>query len=275
MRWWERENDNRARRRPRQSGLPREILGLRPSEAYQEPDDAPRIATVYNGLSGRGLWVPFRKSDPEGNRWLDNEPLYIDWSRPSVAWLSTASEARWQGHNYFLTRGVSWTALANHAPMKARFQEPCVFDASSMRLTPLPDVLDPLAFLALLNSNVVSFFKMKFIRHTQTWEIGDLRTLPIVMPTREQADRITQLATLAIRAKRLSFMNELPDHDMVRYVRLLNDDLQRAAPAYLKPAAQLQLVRSADDCLGIIEQAVNWEAEKLYRVEGFGPFDEF
>jgi Uncharacterized conserved protein len=275
LRWWERENDRRATRRPRQPRLPRETLGLRPSETYQEPEDAPRIATIYNGLSGRGLWVPFRKSDPEGNRWVDNEPLYIDWSRPSVEWLSTAREARWQGHNYFLTRGVSWTALANHAAMKARFQEPCVFDASSMRLTPLPDVLDPLAFLALLNSNVVSFFKMKFIRHTQTWEIGDLRTLPIVMPTFEESDRLSELATWAIEAKRLLFASELPDQNMVRNVRLLNEELQEAAPEYLKPAAQLQLVRGADDVLRIIERAVNWEAEKLYGVEGLGPFDEF
>jgi hypothetical protein len=37
---------------------------------------------------------------------------------------------------------------------------------------------------------------------------------------------------------------------------------------------QLRLT-TADDGLAILELAVNWEAEKLYGVEGFGPFDEF
>jgi hypothetical protein len=273
--WWERENEKRRSMRPAISGLPRSVLGLRPSESYEDPEDAPRIATIYNGLSGRGLWVPFRKGDPEGNRWVDNEPLFIDWSSSSVNWLSTASQARWQGHSYFLTSGVTWTAVANHVAMKARFQEPCVFDADSMRLTPIPEVLDPLAFLALLNSDIVSFYKMKFVRHTQKWEIGDLRALPIVMPTSEQAIRLTELAEHAILAKRSSFAGELPDQDLVVYVRALNDELMSNAPSYLRPPAQLQLVRNSEDCLGVIELVVNWEAEKLYGVEGRGPFDEF
>ena len=144
-----------------------------------------------------------------------------------------------------------------------------------MRLTPFPDVLDPLVFLALLNSDVVSFFKMKFIKHTQKWEIGDLRALPIVIPTKAQSKRLRQLAEHAIAAKRLSFSGELPDQSLVAYVRRLNEKLNAEAPAYLRPSAQLRLVRTADDCLGVIERAVSWEAEKLYKVEGLGPFDEF
>ena len=65
--------------------------------------------------------VPFRKGDPVGSRWIDNEPLFIDWSKASVDWLSTASEARWQGHTFFLSPGVCWScsswwvqALATH-----------------------------------------------------------------------------------------------------------------------------------------------------------------
>lgn len=109
--------ENARRKGLRQAAIPRDVLGLRSSEDYTDPADAPRNATIYNGLSGRGQFVPFRKGDPEGNRWLDNEPLYIDWSRASVDWLSTASEARWQGHRYFFTPGITWTAVANHVAM--------------------------------------------------------------------------------------------------------------------------------------------------------------
>jgi hypothetical protein len=89
--------ENAARKRQRLPGIPRDALGLRSAENYSDPADAPRIATIYNGLSGRGQFVPFRKGDPEGNRWVDNEPLFIHWSHENVDWLSTAPEARRQG----------------------------------------------------------------------------------------------------------------------------------------------------------------------------------
>ena len=76
-------------------------LGVHSGEYYYNEDDAPRIATIYSGLSGKRVWVPFRKGDPEGNKWTDIEPLYIKWSNENVSWLSTSPEARWQGQNLF------------------------------------------------------------------------------------------------------------------------------------------------------------------------------
>jgi hypothetical protein len=273
--WWRRENERHSTGRPRRPLVPRTSLGLHSRELYPDPADAPRIATIYNGLSGHAQWVPYRKGDPAGNRWSDNDPLFINWSSESVQWLSTASSARWQGHSLFFTPGVTWTAVANHVAMKARYQEPCVFDADSMRLTPRHDVFDPLAFLSLLNSDVVSFFKMKFVKHTQKWEIGDLRLLPVVMPTSDQSHRLAELARQAMLAKQLSFTGRTPPDDMVSFVRGLARDLLTGAPAYLQPSAQAQLLVTFEDCLNTIGLAVNWEAEMLYGVEGLGPFDEF
>lgn len=267
--------ENASRKKQRKPLVPRDTIGLRSAENYTDPADAPRIATIYNGLSGRGKFVPFRKGDPEGNRWVDNDPLFTDWSKAAVDWLSSAPEARWQGHKFFLTAGVTWTAVANHVAMKARFQEPCVFDADSMRLTPLADVIAPMAFLALLNSDLVSFIKMKFIKHTQKWEIGDLRQIPLVMPTPVQAATLETLANLAASAKHLAFTGQSPSHELASTVRTLGDALEQHAPAYLHPSAQRKLLANAAECLEVIELAVNWEAEKLYGVEALGPFDDF
>ena len=268
QRWVEHQRQNRRK-------ISRDALGLRSSETYSDPADAPRIATIYNGLSGHGQFVPFRKGDPTGNRWLDNEPLFIEWSAANVRWLSEAPEARWQGQKFFFTSGVTWTAVANHVAMKARYQESCVFDADSMRLTPVRGVIHPLAFLALLNSDVVSFFKMRFIKHTQKWEIGDLRQLPLVMPTKAQERRLTELGEWATEAKRLTFTNAAPSNELVAALRDLTKELSACAPVYLRPDAQSQLLATPAACLAVIERAVNWEAEKLYGVEAQGPFDEF
>jgi type I restriction-modification system DNA methylase subunit len=273
--------ENQARKRRKQLPIPRDALGLHSSEDYDEPADAPRVATIYNGLRGHGQFVPFRKGDPEGNRWLDNEPLFIEWSGESVRWFFDNSGRPESGMpvmrnaRLYLTAGVTWTAVANHVPMKARFQEPCVFDADSMRLTPQARVIQPAAFLALLNSDLVSFLKMKFIKHTQKWEIGDLRQVPLVMPTRAQASRLEKLAGLAMAAKRHQFAGQSPTHELAAEVRALGEELFAQAPEYLRPDAQRKLLATATDCLAVLELAVNWEAEKLYGVEGDGPFDEF
>jgi hypothetical protein len=144
-----------------------------------------------------------------------------------------------------------------------------------MRLTPRAGVIEPLAFLALLNSDLVSFIKMKFIKHTQKWEIGDLRQLPLVMPTKAQEKQLKEVAERARDAMRLFFAGTAPANDLVAFVRDVSQKLTASAPAYLRPSAQLKLLHTAADCLAVLELAVNWEAEKLYGVEGLGPFDEF
>lgn len=273
--------ENARRKGLKHSSIPRLVLGLRSSEDYRDPADAPRIATIYNGLSGRGQFVPFRKGDPEGNRWLDNEPLFIDWSRANVLWLFANSGHPEPGmpvirnaHLYF-TGGVTWSLHANHVAVKARLQEPCVFDASGSRLTPAPGLMGAPIFLALLNSDVISFFLKKFIKHNQDVEINDLRMMPLVMPTKAQAERLEMLAIQAMEAKRLTFTAETVPHSLAASVRELSQQLLDSAPAYLRPSAQAILLTTAADCLHILELAVNWEAERLYGVEGLGPFDEF
>jgi hypothetical protein len=95
------------------------------------------------------------------------------------------------------------------------------------------------------------------------------------MPTAAQEKRLKELAERAIEAKRLSFAGAVPPNELAAYVRRLTEELSAHAPGYLRPPAQLRLLSTAADCLGILELAVNWEAEKLYGVEGEGPFDEF
>jgi len=177
-------------------------------------------------------------------------------------------------HLYF-TSGVTWSLHANHVPVKARFQQPCVFDASGSRLTTFKSLMTPEAFLAILNSGVFSYYLKKFIKHNQDVEINDVRMMPVVMPSRAQEKRLDELARWAMDAKRLTFLRTTPTNELAVAVRGLSDEILAKAPAYLHPSAQLKLLHTAADCLAIIELAVNWEAEKLYGVEGMGPFDEF
>ena len=278
--WWQRENEKRKSTRPRTPILPRETLGLRSSENYTNPTDAPRIATIYNGLSGRARWLPFRKGDPEGNRWLSSEFLFIQWTEDNVRWLFENSGRKGSNmpvirnpHLYF-TQAVNWQRTGRDTPLKVRIMEPCIYDSECPVIIPLTPLVSVGHLACLLNSNVATFFIKRFINNTK-YELSDLRMLPVVIPSSAQAKRLTELAERAIASKELTFTGGLPSNDLVAYVRGLIDELIAKASKYLKPPAQLRLLSTAADCLAIIELAVNWEVEKLYDVEGLGPFDEF
>ncbi len=261
--------------------ISRDVLGLRSSENYADPADAPRIATIYNGLYGRAQFVPFRKGDPTGSRWLDNEPLYIDWGHAKVVWMFENSGRREanmpvirNAHLYFMD-GISYTLLGNHVPLKSKFQSSCVFDASASRLTSIHPAFQPQALLAVFNSDIFSFHLKKLQKNTAAFEISDLRMMPLVMPTTAQHAMLSELAALAMVAKRHEFAGTAPDDSLVARVREFGEGLRRDGPAYLRPSAQGFLLTGPGDCLEVIEKTVNWEAEKLYGVEGLGPFDEF
>ena len=276
------QEENAARKRQRKPTIPREATRLRAGENYREPEDAPRIAVIYNGLAGHGQFVPFRKGDPEGNRWLEQEPLYIHWSPANASFLFVNSGKKapqmpvMRNPDFFLLAGVSWTRGANHVPIKVKLVEPAVMDVNAMKLSPLPGTgLSAGFFVAVMNSNVFSFFLKKFIAHTWMAQISDLRMMPLVMPTPAQAATLESLANLATTAKRLAFAGQSPSHELAATVRALGDALEQHATAYLHPSAQRKLLATATDCLEVIELAVNWEAEKLYGVEAQGPFDDF
>ncbi|MFH1010832.1 MAG: hypothetical protein V1784_06335, partial [bacterium] len=227
--WVRRQNASH----PKEAPIPREVFGLRSSEDYTDAADGPRIATIYNGLSGRGQFISFRKGDPEGSRWIDNEPLYCDWTKSAVDWLMNSPQARWQGHKFFLTSGVTWSLHANHVSAKCRYQEPCIFDASSSRLTPIIKSLTAQAFVALANSDVFSFFLKKFIKHNQDIEINDMRMMPIVIPKPKQHSRLNELGKLCIAAKRAEFSHHPPPNEMVACTRESAEQLRSNAPHYL------------------------------------------
>lgn len=243
-------------------------------------DEAKRQRIVQKGIEGVQTYVPFRKGDPEGNKWIDDEPLFINWSEENVKWFFENSGKGAPNmpvlRNVFLyfTEGVSYTLLGNHTSLKAKLQPKCVFDAGASRLTSIYSPISAHCFLAILNSDLFSFIIKKFIKNTAAFEISDLRMAPIIIPDENQVPVIDTLAKRAIEVKELIFKKRQPPRDLVDFCQVLAEN-QKSAPEYLRPPKQLKLISTAEDCLNIIELAVHWAVEKLYGVEGHGPFSEF
>jgi hypothetical protein len=201
--------------------------------------------------------------------------LFIDWSEASVDYLSTSRASRWQGTNYFFTHGFSWTRGANQVAIKAKLLEPGVFDVNAMKLSLVYGGLDARAILSILNSDVFSYLLKRFVAHTWMAQLNDLRQMPLVIPNARQHERLNELADLCIEAKLAEFKNDSPSNELVARTRSIGETLRSDAPSYLHPGAQDFLLATPRHCLAVLGNAVNWEAEKLYGVEGLGPFDEF
>ncbi len=261
------------------------VLGLKRGEIYRvvksgniaDPyqwDEVKRKKVINEGLKGPKTWVPFKKGDPEGNKWIDAEPIYMNWSENNVEYLKRAPEARWQGTAFFFTEGITYTLLGNHTSLKAKIQPKCIFDAGASRLTPIYNKISPNCFLAIINSDLFSFIIKKFIKNTAAFEISDLRMAPIIIPNKNQAEYLEILSRKAIEAKEFGFRNIKPTKEIMELCSRVSDH-QKHAPNYLQIPSQLKLISSANECVNIIELAIHWEVEKLYGVEGLGPFNEF
>jgi hypothetical protein len=227
-----------------------------------------------NGINNISCWVPYKKGDPEGQKWLDNQSLYISWDTQSVNLMKSWSKGRWQNQQLFFSTGITWTNVANHASLKARLQPICIPDQKSLRLTPVYNGISSEAFLAILNSDVFSFYCRKFLNNTSSYNTNDLRMLPIVIPQNIISSALETLAMKAFEAKELIFAKLQPLTELVDFCQGLAEN-QKCAPEYLRPPKQLKLISTAENCLNIIELAVHWAVERLYGVEGHGPYNEF
>jgi hypothetical protein len=241
-------------------------LGLKRGEIHRVvlPRHIANVAELsddekHNGIRSKRCWVPYRKGDPEGNKWIGLDSLFIYWSRENVNWFYENSGKPEKGmpvvrnsHLYF-TSGITWSDTGNHVCIKARCQEPCVFDVSGMRLTPIHLLVSANYFLALLNSDVPSYFNKKFYNLTQKYQLGDIRMLPFVFPTREQHARLEQLAERAIQTQT----------ELLTRKRATN--AQKDGKRIGELEAQLEE----------IEAEVNRVVEEIYGVAELGPFEEF
>ena len=126
-------------------------LGFKKTDIYRlvTPSDVANVEEMTSDEQRQGIknasrcCVPFRKGDPEGNRWLSAEPLFIFWSRENVKWLFENSGKRGKNmpvvrnpHLYF-RECLSWQRTGRDVRLKVRFIPKCVFDSETPVVVPV------------------------------------------------------------------------------------------------------------------------------------------
>jgi hypothetical protein len=183
-------------------------LGLRRGEVWRviDPADVADPSTWpedwrRHGAEHGPVWVPYEKGDPQGRRWVHENPFLIRWDREAVAALRRSARGRGQpvmrNPQFFFRPGVTWSNMSSHS-LKARLQPPCVFDVGSMTLFPAVPWLDPLVLLAWLNAGPTTTLLKAYLNHTLNFQINDLRLLPVPVPTPQTAAVLRDLAAQAV-----------------------------------------------------------------------------
>lgn len=138
-------------------------------------------------------WFPYNKGG--GNqRWYGNNTLFINWYNNGEE-IKNRNNSSLQGQNKYFNQGITWSGLTScNISFRESFSYGAIFDTNKG-----PMLFDKnnnvLFFLGFLNSNI-SRDILNILNPTLSYQINDIRSLPIIFPkqesTKQQIDTLTQ-----------------------------------------------------------------------------------
>ena len=171
-----------------------------------------------NGIdSSLPHYVVYDKGDKDGNRWYLDSPYYISWTKENVHFLKANSGKKGNGmpvvrnSQFYFNEGFCWTNVLmptndESKYIKCRLKAKSVNDVASMSLYNKYDNTNNAYFVALLNSSFMYNYLKEFINNTVNLQINDFRQLPIIIPTKDQLNELTEL-TMTAKKLRISGAN--------------------------------------------------------------------
>ena len=182
---------------------------------------------LYGLKNDKKIYVKYDKGDKDGNRWLNITPYYIDWSDKSVDKLRSSELARWQGYDFFLKEGFSWSDI-HTTYLKSRIKESSIHDVKSMSLFSINDKISNGYLVSLINSKFISEFQQDFLNNTSSFQINDARKIPVIVPDNKTNNEFEKIFKNALDTKRKFFENKISidqhDSDLDK-IENLNDRL--------------------------------------------------
>lgn len=157
-----------------------------------------------NDKSNDAFFVPLDKagaSDIEGGLlplfWRPHE-FFVDWSSGAVTEMKAyhGKGGVFRNPQFYFRKGISYSTTGIYSPT-FRLGHGGVFDQKSSCI--FCDVLDDRVLLGILCSTAIRYFAKSFINHGVDAQVGEL---PIVLPTKEQADRITKIVDEIVAAQK-------------------------------------------------------------------------
>ena len=163
-----------------------------------------------NGIAGGATFVPYDKGDKEGNRWYNETPYLLNWSKDNVAMLKALAgkkergSSRFQNSQFYFRRGFCYSDIKTFF-LKARMKGVSVHDVKSMSLFPTCEKIPYYYIVTVLNTEIIATIVYNFLNNTPSFQMNDCRMLPILVPSKRQLDCCRELFDQAVDVQKKYF----------------------------------------------------------------------
>ena len=111
--------------------------------------------------------------------------------------------------------------------LKAKMKSAPVNDVGSMSLTTLLTNIPNYYFVSILNSDYIFDYYREFINCTVNIQINDIRQVPIVIPVRQELEKLEPLFKKVVELKQSAAQNKAPKEnicsELLQIERNIND----------------------------------------------------
>jgi hypothetical protein len=144
----------------------------------------------------RKRWVPYQKGG-DFNKWYGNNWLVVDFQEDGAKLATTDNKA------FYFQNGVTYSATSSKGVSFRKLPSNQIFDKKGSCIFTLPGKRnwDLNYVLAVLNSQI-TFYTINCLNSTVETQIGDVKRVPFIEPTKDIESYIASLAKINIEVKK-------------------------------------------------------------------------
>ncbi|MCR4337884.1 MAG: BREX-1 system adenine-specific DNA-methyltransferase PglX [Candidatus Omnitrophica bacterium] len=142
-------------------------------------------------------WVGYAKGGPY-NKWHGNLWLRLNWKNDGKEIVSSPKSVM-RNKEYYFKEGITYSASGSKGASFRHLPPNFIFDAGGSCVFPSKGISNP-ALLAFLNSLLVSYV-VNCLNPTVNTQVGDLKRIPFVAPSKEQNLFLSSISSRNIQLK--------------------------------------------------------------------------
>lgn len=189
------------------------------------------------GIIGRRTFVPYDKGDKEGNKWYNENPFVIEWSKNSVSFFKNNSGKKGTGMpvirnaQFYFKEGFCWNNNLNerYYNIKCKEKKAGIHDVASMSLFELTDKVPVYYLVTMINSSLCGYIYRMFLNNTVNVQVNDLRMLPIIVPSKSQLDDCKKLFDDAVKIQKAYFNQQFSVNERDYQLQKVQESVDKLA----------------------------------------------
>ena len=159
---------------------------------------------INNSNEGKELgykWFPYNKGG-DFRKWYGNNEWIVNWENDGEEIRNNFNEAgklrsRPQNRQYYFREGITWSDVSSSYFGVRYAEKGFIFDVKGSSMFPKESYSIELV-LAIIASKIVSEF-LKILNPTISFQVGDLKRIPIILPDKKMESNIIELSKENIR----------------------------------------------------------------------------